>query len=234
MLLQLLHQPAITWLCLLAFMAQAARTAVDLLLPIMRGAQVPPGVIGLLFAGEAVGSVVAPFVVDWLLSRHTSSSSSGENISGVGSSISSSSDSQSDGSSCSSKSCRKGALAGRPSEGSCSNNGPCSNNSSRSTQHASWLLLVPAVGMAVCCACVHTLWQLPAALHRRPDPALRTAVMQDAPFNSVTAAAGSSAPFVFGSVVDQQKNTTACCVQHVTSGAWQHCRQHSNPLGSTV
>lgn len=72
LLQQLLQHPAILSLCALALLAQAARTAVDLLLPIMLQGYVQPGVIGLLFAGEAVGSVVAPFFADWLLRRHTS------------------------------------------------------------------------------------------------------------------------------------------------------------------
>jgi hypothetical protein len=111
----------------------------QLLLPIMLQGFVEPGMIGVLFAGEAVGSVVAPFVVDWMLSRRDSSSNSGS--SGAGSSSS------------------RGAASVKP----CS-----SSSSSSSRQYASWLLLLSAVGMAVCCAFVLTLWQLPAALKQTP------------------------------------------------------------------
>jgi hypothetical protein len=70
-LLQLLRSTGVLSLCMLALMCQAARTALDLLLPMLLQDSVQPGIVGALFAGEAVGSVVTPFLVDWLLHKQT-------------------------------------------------------------------------------------------------------------------------------------------------------------------
>jgi hypothetical protein len=143
LLQQLLRRPAISSLCLLALMAQAARTAVDLLLPIMLKGSVQPGVIGLLFAGEAVGSVVAPFLVDGLLHRHSNKPRSSSSSNSTGGS------------------CKRGQTGEQK-----GTRGMTEPSSSGSISYASWLLLLSAVGMAICCALVLTAWQLPSAVQQ--------------------------------------------------------------------
>jgi MFS family permease len=64
LLLSLLRHPGVVLCCWLALLCQAARTAVDLLVPLVLGASVSPTLVGLLFVGEALGSLLGPFLAD--------------------------------------------------------------------------------------------------------------------------------------------------------------------------
>jgi predicted MFS family arabinose efflux permease len=174
-------------LCLLALMCQAARTALDLLLPMLLLESVQPGVVGALFAGEAVGSVVTPFVVDWLLQKQTSSSDDLQDS--CQESIAEQEQQQQQQErdvECDvhRDSCRAAAV----SSSSCNNHCGClqsidcssrqqtsccrqqyhrpvkynsSSSSRRTALAANKLLFISAVGMAVSCCLVLTAWQLP-------------------------------------------------------------------------
>jgi MFS family permease len=54
--------------CGLVFACQTARTSLDMLIP-MSLPDVPSWVLGLVNLGEALGSVLAPFALDWVLAR---------------------------------------------------------------------------------------------------------------------------------------------------------------------
>lgn len=54
--------------CTIGGYAQVIRTAIDALLPLVM-IDTPTWQVSLVFGGEVVGSVVSPFVVDWILSR---------------------------------------------------------------------------------------------------------------------------------------------------------------------
>jgi hypothetical protein len=185
-LLQLLRSQGVLSLCLLALMCQAARTALDLLLPMLLQDNVQPGIVGALFAGEAVGSVVTPFVVDWLLHKQTASSynlqdscegSAAEQeqqqqqerdveFDAHGDSYSSSRNAISS-SSCQQDADRLSRQQTNCSRQQCDTQAKCdssssSSSSSRTALAANKLLFISAVGMAVSCCLVLTAWQLPA------------------------------------------------------------------------
>jgi hypothetical protein len=177
-LLQLLSNQGVLSLCLLALMCQAARTALDLLLPMLLQDSVQPGVVGALFAGEAVGSVVTPFLVDWLLQKQAESSDSLQDScekcvaeqeqqqqqqqhmfeyeAHIGSCRKSAVSSDThrvsrQQSSCCSRQCDRHVK--------CSSS---SSSSSRTALTANKLLFISAGGMAVACCLALTAWQLPA------------------------------------------------------------------------